>query len=397
MAHVFISYAHTDRAYARKLADQLLANGFDMWIDDRIDLGTNWEHEIFKSIDSCDAFIVIMSPESYESLWVQRERQHAERRGKQPFPLLLEGEVFPFYGVIQYYDVLSGKLPEPTFIERLASFAPRSGTTGQDIASAPQQRASKQEKPSRRRPFLLWSAVGVIILTVIFAVASVLNQGGGSNLPTVTSTQTVENTPQQVVIAATNTVTFTRTTADTPTPSPTATNPAFTVDDYIFDVSNRSLWTPFNMSDAGIASTWNVRNDPYLVYTEPLNICLLNYDYFSVTLGVSLQTQGRQIEVFYELDGETDFSDAHLFQIPLAETSTVQTYFYPVSEVKDAHPGSRLIGIRLDPVGEASAQSARVEIKDFRLDSGKRWHEFLPDADPHLDTDAHAHPGFHGE
>ena len=104
-----------------------------------------------------------------------------------------------------------------------------------------------------------------------------------------------------------------------------------------------------------------------LVYAGLLNVCLLNYDYFSVTLGVSLQTQGRQIEVFYELDGETDFPDAHSFQIPLAETSTIQTYFYPVSQDTGSHPGSRLTGIRLDPVGEASAQSARVEIRDFRL------------------------------
>lgn len=64
MSHVFISYAHKDQVYARKLADHLLANGFDVWIDDRIDFGSNWEREIFKAIDGCDAIIVIMTPGS---------------------------------------------------------------------------------------------------------------------------------------------------------------------------------------------------------------------------------------------------------------------------------------------------------------------------------------------
>ncbi|MEP7293851.1 MAG: toll/interleukin-1 receptor domain-containing protein [Chloroflexota bacterium] len=141
MSHVFISYSKKNKAYARKLADHLLANDFDVWIDDRIDFGANWEREIFKAIDDCAAIIVIMIPDSYESIWVQRERQHAENRNKQPFPLLLDGEVFPFYNVIQYYDVPGDKLPVEAFLERLATFVPRSETKGMDVATTPQEKA----------------------------------------------------------------------------------------------------------------------------------------------------------------------------------------------------------------------------------------------------------------
>ena len=150
MAHVFISYSKKNRIYARKLADHLLASGFDVWIDDRIDFGTNWEREIFKAIDRCSAFIVIMTPASDESIWVQRERQHAENRRKQPLPLLLEGEVFPFYNVIQYYDVRGEKLPERGFLERLAAFVPRSHA-GRDVAAAPQQQAKYHARRTPRR------------------------------------------------------------------------------------------------------------------------------------------------------------------------------------------------------------------------------------------------------
>ena len=144
MAHVFISYSKENRDYARKLADYLLTQGFDIWIDDRIDFGTNWEREIFKAIDGCDAFIVIMTSESYQSDWVQRERFYADKLGKQAFPLLLEGEVFPFYAIIQYYDVRGNMLPGTKFLKRLAKFVQRRGSLGHDVTAIPQL----QEPPS---------------------------------------------------------------------------------------------------------------------------------------------------------------------------------------------------------------------------------------------------------
>ncbi len=152
MAHVFISYAHIDRVYARKLADHLLASGFDVWIDDRIDFGSNWEQAIFEAVDTCAAFVVVMSPAAYRSQWVQRERLYAEAQAKPPFPLLLDGSVFPFYIAIQYYDVRGGKLPDPTFIEQLAQVVPRRTSSGQDLAAAPQQSAQIKFETTETKP-----------------------------------------------------------------------------------------------------------------------------------------------------------------------------------------------------------------------------------------------------
>ena len=78
MAHVFISYhKNSSRDYARKLADFLIANGFDVWIDDRIDYGNNWEQLIFKAVEQAASVIVIMTPGSYQIRWVQAERLYA--------------------------------------------------------------------------------------------------------------------------------------------------------------------------------------------------------------------------------------------------------------------------------------------------------------------------------
>ncbi len=133
MTHVFISYSKKNRAYARTLADHLLSVGFDVWIDDRIDYGEMWERTIFKAIDDCSAFLVIMTPESYESDWVLREIQYADRRRKPQFPVLLDGEDFPRYGPHQHVDVRGGHLPPEDFYGRLEKAAPRRAKTGTNV------------------------------------------------------------------------------------------------------------------------------------------------------------------------------------------------------------------------------------------------------------------------
>ncbi len=92
-----------------------------MWIDDRIDYGTQWPRVIQEHLDDCSAFVVIMTPRSYQSDWVQNELSRAKRKGKKVFPLLLEGEE-PWLSVevTQYVDVRDSGLPPERFYRELA-------------------------------------------------------------------------------------------------------------------------------------------------------------------------------------------------------------------------------------------------------------------------------------
>src|SRR5688572_3601056 len=91
MSHLFISYSHKDKEYVHKLAEALQVEGFDVWIDDRIDYGTRWPLVIESAIDSCDSFILVASENAHASEWVQHELARAQRLHKQIFPLLLKG------------------------------------------------------------------------------------------------------------------------------------------------------------------------------------------------------------------------------------------------------------------------------------------------------------------
>jgi len=79
MGHIFISYSHKDKTYVHKLAETLQAEGFEVWIDDRIDYGAEWPREIERRLDGCEAFILVMSRDSYKSKWVQKEIARAIR------------------------------------------------------------------------------------------------------------------------------------------------------------------------------------------------------------------------------------------------------------------------------------------------------------------------------
>lgn len=124
MGHIFISYSHKDKAYAHKLQQHLLKKGFESWIDDRIDFGARWPHEIEKRVRNCDAFILIMSPNSNESEWVQNELMLARKLKKRIFPLLLDGEDWWHIGTTQYVDVKGNKLPPASFLLSLSEASP---------------------------------------------------------------------------------------------------------------------------------------------------------------------------------------------------------------------------------------------------------------------------------
>ncbi len=148
MGHVFISYSRRDQEYARKLADDLREHDVEPWLDDRIDFGNRWWRTIVKAIRGCAAFVVVMTPESEESEWVEREILLAQRERKPILPLLLRGKGHSLLITTQHADVTSGRMPPKAFYDllrralRMSESAPEAPV----IEPAPDER----KKQSRR-------------------------------------------------------------------------------------------------------------------------------------------------------------------------------------------------------------------------------------------------------
>lgn len=111
MADIFISYSRDDRDFMLTLRDNLLALGFDVWVDvDGLTVGTSsWADAIDAALRRVDVVIVILSPSAHASEWVNREILRAQTLGKPIFPVLADGDdtsAVPFVLVgAQYADM----------------------------------------------------------------------------------------------------------------------------------------------------------------------------------------------------------------------------------------------------------------------------------------------------
>ena len=177
MGHIFISYSRTDTEYAHKLADMLQSKGLDIWIDARLDYGSQWPLELQKQLDSCEAFIVIMTPRSFASEWVQSELQRAKRKLKPIFPLLLEGDE-PWLSVesTQFYDVRGGQFPDARFYSALQRVKTNSQTDSTLQAHKPSGNKVTTVSPSFPKlsggAWIAVIALGAVVLAAcaVFAV-----------------------------------------------------------------------------------------------------------------------------------------------------------------------------------------------------------------------------------
>lgn len=148
MGHIFISYSKRDIVYAEKLINALKREGFNPWVDmEGLGAGTHWQTRLQKQIQSCDAYILIMSRHSRNSKWVPDELVTAKSKGKPIFPLLLDDtELFLAIQTIQFEDVRGGKLPSEVFYRRLATVTTRRKKASQNVDSIKLTEEARKQK-----------------------------------------------------------------------------------------------------------------------------------------------------------------------------------------------------------------------------------------------------------
>lgn len=87
----FLSYSRANKDFAVKLAKELKAEGFQVWLD-QLDIppGSRWDVEVEKALVECDIFMVIITQASSTSENVLDEIGYAIDTGKRMLPVLLE-------------------------------------------------------------------------------------------------------------------------------------------------------------------------------------------------------------------------------------------------------------------------------------------------------------------
>jgi hypothetical protein len=93
MSRVFISHSSHDRdVVEREVIEPLRKHGVETWYSkDKIKTAADWERSIWRGLNQCEWFLVVLTPRAVESYWVRSEVAWAltQRRGRV-IPVMLE-------------------------------------------------------------------------------------------------------------------------------------------------------------------------------------------------------------------------------------------------------------------------------------------------------------------
>ena len=101
MPKLFLSHSSKDKEFARKIAKDLVKNGFEVWFDEwEIMVGESISQKIEKGLEDSDFVAVLLSSNSVKSGWVKKEWQsrigkEAKEKKVHILPLKLEQCIFP--------------------------------------------------------------------------------------------------------------------------------------------------------------------------------------------------------------------------------------------------------------------------------------------------------------
>lgn len=99
---VFISYSSKDNLYADGIVTILKELDVPYWkAPEMIPAGSNYAKEIPKAIRECDSVLLLISKDSQESIWVEKELDSAVNNRKNIVPIRIDEE--PLNDMYQFY------------------------------------------------------------------------------------------------------------------------------------------------------------------------------------------------------------------------------------------------------------------------------------------------------
>ncbi len=264
MQRIFISYSRKDIGFVRKLAGDLEKAGYDVWWD-LTDLrgGDDWPRVIPAAIESSQYIIVVLSPNSAVSDWVEKEYTQALGLRKKIIPIMLASSRVPFaLNTINYIDFTGNDYADN--LNRLLATLGYSGEPIMPMATL----------PIRLRKYAIPIIIGVLILLALISTFVLKPTVPPTSTP-ISAPSTFPSETAAVIFTPTHSPTISPTASPTITLTPTLTEtltpkPTFTAS---------PTQIPFNRLifcvNSLYANSINVRSGPGTIYPpmgEPLQV-----------------------------------------------------------------------------------------------------------------------------
>lgn len=179
---LFVSYARSDAAFVRALVSGLEAAGHDTWVDTDDLVGSEqWRASIVDGVRSSDAVLLVVSPRSMESNYVEREVVVAADQRRRILPIVAEpaalsGSIMFELAGSQQHSFVGRPFEEAMgeLLEALGTLAP---------AATP---AATQPVASRRNLMV----IGIVAVLVAAVLAVQLTRGDDDTTTTASSPST---------------------------------------------------------------------------------------------------------------------------------------------------------------------------------------------------------------
>jgi hypothetical protein len=170
MPDIFLSYTRDDQATARRFAEGLAVEGFNVWWDQALDPGEAYDEVTEKALEGASAVIVLWSKTSVASRWVRAEATTADRLGTL-VPVMIEPCKRPIMFELRQSADLSGWSGDiqdarwRAFVESLRRVTGRGQAANGQIASPIESAAGSPATGfSIRSHALLWGALAAVLL-----------------------------------------------------------------------------------------------------------------------------------------------------------------------------------------------------------------------------------------
>ena len=263
MQKIFISYSRKDIDFVRKLAGDLEKAGYDVWWD-ITDLrgGDDWVKALPAAIEAAEYFIIILTPNSIKSEWVQKEYTQALSLHKKIIPMMFEMCDVPFaLNTVNYVNFMGGE-----YIANFRNLLSAIGFAGEPPVVTPFERAKAFLPPQLRK----YALPGIIALFVIIAAVIFFAVRSAPPTPTPIPASPTTTDVSTVTVTLTPGITESATPTLTSTPTATATQPSLTP-----SATRQPFETLTFCVNSLFANTINVRSGPgtnFAVQGEPLKV-----------------------------------------------------------------------------------------------------------------------------
>ncbi|MDR1514706.1 MAG: toll/interleukin-1 receptor domain-containing protein [Synergistaceae bacterium] len=178
---IFVSYAHHDSDAVFPIIEDVGSKGYAIWYDKGISISSTWTDEIATAILNCAIFVMFITKESAESMYVRSEIEFALNNRVKVMPVYLDGmDVLPpglALGLSATQGITDARDPESA-ARQICAALESNGVARKDAGKSANIKYKRRMKNSRAElgKLLRLAAAVIALIAVAFVLSGFISR-----------------------------------------------------------------------------------------------------------------------------------------------------------------------------------------------------------------------------